>query len=260
MRTKFKTSTLLGLALALTLVSSAHSANQNTPPVSQRGRAGPSGVAGPARALVVDDRLSVLRRDPDLRSQAIQRLRVGRQVYITGSGKTKAGEPTFFRVAVTRRTRGWIHASAVAIPGRTGEDRRVLQLAETASEGLDRIVLCLLLRERFKSSSLVPRALILMAEEAERAAATLTRRAARRVATISPGDARTGLRDYYLNDAALDRFSKLRISFDFDQVRGEYVYDGAAYRAIVRRFPASDSAIIARQRLAILERRLARRE
>ena len=260
MPTKLKTNVLIALVLALPLSTAAQPAAQNATRAGRGARLSSSEEPRFVKAFVVDDRLSVLRRDANLKSQAVQRLRLGRPVYIIGSRTGKVGESKFYRVAVTRRTRGWIHASAVAIPGRTGEDKRVLQLAETASDGFDRIALCLLLNERFKTSPLVPRALLVMAGEAERAGSTLGKRAAKRVATIHPGTANAGQRDYYLNDVALDRFSKLRISFDFDDVAGEYVYDGAAYRAIIKRFPASDSAKIARQRLELVEKRLAHRE
>jgi hypothetical protein len=255
---KMKTNVLIALVLALPLATAA--AAQEAARAQPGARVSLSVEPRFLKAFVVDDRLSVLRRDADLKSQALHRLRLGRPVYIVGSSTRKAGEPRFYRVAVTRRTRGWIHASAVAIPGRAGEDKRVLQLAETAGDGFDRIALCLLLNERFKTSPLVPQALLMIAGEAERAVSTLSKRAGKRVATMNPEIANAPQRDYYLNDTALDRFSKLRISFDFDEQAGEYVYDGAAYRAVIKRFPASDSAKIARQRLELVEKRLARRK
>ena len=92
----------------------------------------PNRAARLVRAFVVDDRLSVLRRGADVRSQIMQRLRLGRRVYILGSNSAAGDQPKCYRVAVTRRTRGWIHNSAVAIPGRAGDDARLLRLAENA--------------------------------------------------------------------------------------------------------------------------------
>jgi hypothetical protein len=257
---KLKTNALIALVLALPLASATHTAAQDAARAQPGARVSSSVEPRFLKAFVVDDRLSVLRREADLKSQALRRLRLGRPVYIIGSSSSKAGEPRFYRVAVTRRTRGWIHASAVAIPSRAGEDKRVLQLAETAADGFDRIELSLLLNEGFRTSPLVPRALLMIGGEAERAVSTLSKRAGKRVATINPEIANAPQRDYYLNDTALDRFSKLRISFDFDEEAGEYVYDGAAYRAVIKRFPASESAKIARQRLELVEKRLARRK
>jgi hypothetical protein len=212
------------------------------------------------KAFVVDDRLSVVRRGADVKSQVVQRLRIGRPVYVLGSSNGAAGRPKYYRVVVTKRTRGWIHNSAVAFPGRAGEDKRLLQLAENASDGFDRIALCLLFTAAFKSSPLVPKALLVMASEAERVAPLLSQRAAKRSATSDPKTANVNSRDFYLNDVALDRFSKLGIAFDFDEAAGQYIYDGAAYRVIIKRFPASDAEKIARERLELLQRRLARRE
>lgn len=209
------------------------------------------------KALVIDDRLSALRREPGLQSEVIRRLRLGRAVYVL-SARSGAGQPRFCRVAVTRRTRGWIHSSALAVLGRAGEDQRIMTLVDNASDGLDRIVLCRILIERFGQSRLVPRALLLMGEAAERGAETLSQRARKRLAQVEVGNA-TRLCDYYLNDAGLDRYSKLRIVFNFNESIAEFVYDGKAYRDIVRRFPNRDEATLARHRLELASRKMARR-
>src|SRR5438132_4520884 len=119
------------------------------------------------RAFVVDDRLSALRREPDLQSEVIHRLRLGRSVYIVGS--TQKAAPRFCRVAVTRRTRGWILESALARSGKQGEDARIMKRLDNSKDGLDRIALCRLLLERFGHSQLIPRALLAMGDEADRA-------------------------------------------------------------------------------------------
>jgi hypothetical protein len=238
-------------AVILSFVSLVHASNalaQSGQPVSS------SGSARFIRAFVVDDRLSALRRDADMKSEVIQRLRPGRQVFIIGTRVGRAGEPTFYRVAVTRRTRGWIHRSAVAVPGRRGEDGRVMRLIETAADGLDRIAMCGLFLERFGRSPIAPRVLLALAQQADRAASSLTRSARRRLATLNEENAR----DYYLNDPGLDRYSRLGVKFDFNQATTEYIYDGQAYREIIRRFPQSDEAKRARQRLDRAQQRLAR--
>src|SRR4030095_16312919 len=197
------------------------------------------------KAFVIDDRLSALRREPGLQSEVIRRLRLGRVVYIVGSS-SRIGQPKFCRVAVTRRTRGWILAATLALQGRAGEDKRIMFLIETAVDRLHRIGLCRIMIERFGLSRLIPRALLLLGEEADRAAETLTQRARRRLAEVKLAAATT-LTDYYLNDAGLDRYSKLHIVFDFNESSTEFVYDGRAYRDIVRRFPDHAEASVARQ-------------
>jgi hypothetical protein len=161
----------------------------------------------------------------------------------------------FFRVAVTRRTRGWIHAAALAVQGRAGEEQRIMTLIEESSDSADKITLSRLIIDRFAQSRLVPRAMLLLGEEAERVAETLSQRTRRRLAEVHAGDA--SLRDYYLSDAGLDRYSRLGIVFDFNESTGEFIYNGKAYRDIVRRFPKGEEANLARQRLDLAGRKTA---
>lgn len=237
-------------SLIILLVCASSAAAQVTQPAAG-GIAGspqePPGRPHYSKAFVIDDRLSALRREPRIKSEVIRRLRLAHPVFIVDINKGKSGEPTFCRVAVTRRTRGWIHASALAVQNRAGEERRIMTLVENSSDAVDRITLCRLVIGHFNKSRLVPRAMLLLGEEAERVAKTLNQRARRRLAEVRGTGAST--RDYYLSDAGLDRFSRLGIAFDFDESTGEFIYDGRAYRDILRRFPQSEEAQFARQRL-----------
>jgi len=163
-----------------------------------------------------------------------------------GISKVASGGPRFYRVAVTRRTRGWIHEAAVAIKGHTGEDQRILELIET-SQGTDKITLCRLLCQSFSRSRLVAHSMLLLGEEAERVAASLTQRIRRRLGEVR--DAVVAVRDYYLSDAGLDRYSKLGVAFDFNESTAEFVYDGKVYRDVIKLFPKSQEAAVARERL-----------
>ncbi len=208
------------------------------------------------RAFIIDDRLSALRREPSLQSEIIRRLRLGHPVGII-RGK---GAGRFRRIAVTRRTRGWIHESALAVPGRTGEDQRILSLAQANGDSIDRIALCRILIDHFRQSRLTPRAQLLIGEEADRAAETLGQRARRRLGEAARDDANVKLREYYLSDAGLDRYSKLHVVFQFNESTAEYIYDGKAYREIIRRFPDSDEAKLARERLEAGRQKMAQRK
>ena len=208
------------------------------------------------KAFVVDDRLSALRREADIKSQVIQRLRLRRPVFIIESKGGGSNQPKFYRVAVTRRTRGWIHESALAIPSRPHEDERVMKLITDTRDGLDRISLCLLFLEYFNRSPLAPRVLFAMAEEADRASGALSQHARKHLKDVNE----VNLRDYYLSDSGLDRYSKLGIAFDFEPATSEFVYDGRAYRQILKRFPNSAEAALARKRLDSVEQRLARQQ
>ena len=82
-----------------------------------------------------------------------------------------------------------------------------MNLFEGSNDGIDRITLCRIIIERFGRSRLVPRAMLLLGVEAERVAEILSQRTRRRLAEVRVADA--SLRDYYLSDAGLDRYSRL---------------------------------------------------
>lgn len=212
------------------------------------------------KAFVIDDRLSALRREPGLQSEVIRRLRPGHTVFIITTTKPRADQPRFCRIAVTRRTRGWIHEAALAVQGRAGEDQRIMKLIESTGDGPDRILLCRILIERFSQSRLVSKALLTMGDEAGRAGQALNQRARKRVAEVVGDNANASSRDYFMNDVGLDRYSKLHIVFDFNESTSEYVYDGRAYRELLRRFPDGEEAKLARQRLELARQKMARRQ
>jgi hypothetical protein len=247
----------------LLLVSASNiSAQQPTTRASATDDNSRSAQSGPRvylKAVVIDDRLSTLRRDPGLQSEVVRRLRLGHTAFIVSASNPRVGQPKFCRVAITRRTRGWILLAALAVQGRAGEDQRVMRRIETANDGFDRIRLCRILIERFGKSQLVPRALLLLGEEAERAAETLSQRARRRLADVSVDHSNAGLKDYYLNDTGLDRYSKLRIVFDFNESSSEYVYDGRAYHDLLKRFPDREETTQARQRIELATQKMERR-
>lgn len=242
--------TINGFMVSLILVST--SAAFHTVKSNQSGSVKSVAVSEPAKrpafvkALVIDDRISVLRREASLQSEALRRLRMGHLVFVI-QGNDRG---TFCRVAVSRRTRGWIHRSALAVPGRAGEDQRLMRLIETAHDGLDRISLCRILIEHFNRSPLAPRALLLMGEEAERAAESLSQRARKRIPESTSAASNASLRDYFLSDPGLDRYSRLHIVFEFNEATTDYVYDGRAYRELVKRYPNGQEAAIARRHLS----------
>lgn len=199
-------------------------------------------------AVVVDVRLSALRRQPDQQAAVQQRMRLGRKVYIISS-RNRPGQPLFYRVAISRRTRGWVHHGAIAVTGRRGDDRKVWTLIRSSGNSLDRILLCNLLKEGFTRSVLLPDVLLLIGEEADRAAKNLSRRIQTRLAASRAGSTATPLRDFFLNDSSLDRYSRLGIRFEFDPAKSQIVYDKRAYRELVLRYPSTEQASQARKLL-----------
>ena len=244
-RTRTGLSTLIAILLTATAFAQSPPKESVTTPISRSAQAGRVRFV---RGFVIDERLSALRREPSIKSEVRQRLRLGRPVYIIGASTATDQEPAFVRVAVTRRTRGWIHQLAVAVPGRKGDDQRVLSMIESVRDSLDRLALCKLFLDHFTRSPLAPQALLMLAEEADRAATSLGGRAHRRL--DEAGGQRVSARDLYLNDSGLDRYSRLRVNFNYHEATGQYTYDGQAYRDILKRFPTSPEAARARARLA----------
>jgi hypothetical protein len=218
------------------------------------------------RAFVVDDRLSALRPRPDIKSPVMRRLRLGRPVYVIESRGVKKDQPRFYRVAQTRRTRGWVHEAAIAIPARPGEDGRVIRLIEnrfsekeTVTEIFDRMLLCKLVIEKFSNSKLIPKAMGLLAKDAERAASLLNRTVQRHPKRLDRENDRATLSDLYLGDASLDRYTRLGVHFDYLEKSGEYLYDGQVHRELLKRFPKSEEAAEARKQLEILQQKMAQK-
>jgi hypothetical protein len=205
-------------------------------------------------AFVVDDRLSALRKEPSLKGVVARRLRLGRKVWIIAERAATAERPRFCRVAVTRRTSGWIDALALSVPGRTGSDKRLLDLIDGLDDGFDRITRCGLFLRSFPRSPLLPRVLLALGEEADRAAAALTSRSSRRTTRTEERLFGVNERVLFLTDPRLDRYSRAGVSFDYNA--GEYLYDGKAYREIVARYPSSDAAATANRRLREIEAKL----
>jgi len=192
------------------------------------------------RAIVIDDRLSALRAQADVKAPLQQRLRRGRAVGILGAKRGKDGQQ-FLRVAVSRNTRGWVLAEAVVKSGSAPDAERLLKLIEETTDDFAKARLARLCADEFRATKQAPRCLVALAEAAEHAAERLTRDAKRRVGDEEPG-AGLSKRDYFLNFAGLDRYNRGGVTFDYDEAAERIVYDGAAYRELQRRYPKSAEA------------------
>ena len=207
-------------------------------------------LAGSQQAVVVDERLAALREDTRLTARLVQRLSRGRIVSLIGARRGGDGL-NFYRVAVTRRTRGWLPADAVVSPARAGDDEKLLRLIR-GSEEFDRIARARIFLDNFQRSRLRPAVLLLFGDEAEQAAAKLSRDAARRLDAREMAAGGAPIDSYFLNFNGLDRYNKLGITFVFDRAAKRYHYDGDSWREIVRRYPRSLEAAEARKRLDAL--------
>lgn len=201
-----------------------------------------------ARAVVVDERLAVLRDEAGLDARLLRRLSRGRMVSIISTKRTPDGL-TFHRVAVTRRTRGWLQAEAIVSPARRGDDERFLRLIK-ASKDFDRITRASIFVEMFPRSALRPEVLMLLGDAAAEAAPKLSRDARRRLDEAEMKATGAPIYSYFMNYSGLDRLNRLGVKYTFDGATQQFRYDGAGWREILRRHPRSPLATAARQRLA----------
>jgi hypothetical protein len=205
---------------------------------------------GGQRAIIVDERLAVLRDAPDLSANLLQRMSRGRVVAIRGAKRSPDGV-TFYRVAVTRRTGGWIQSEAVVSSARKDDDERLLSLIQN-SEDFDRVVRARIFLDVFQRSPLRPAVLLLYADAAEKAAGRLSRDAVRRLDEKEMAAGGAPVFSYFLSYNGLDRYRRQGIAFIFDRATKKFHYDGASWREILRRYPRSPEAEEARKRLNAL--------
>ena len=198
-------------------------------------------------AIVVDERLSVLRDSPSFSGKLLRRIGRGRVVTIFGQSQSRDGI-VFYRVAVTRRTRGWMQREALVSGKRPGDDVNLLRLIK-ASQGYDLIARARIFLDTFPYSRLRPVVLLIYADAAEEAAVRLTRDASRRLSSEEIQAHGAPDFSYFLNYSGLDRYSRQGVKFIFDRAEKRFYYDGAAWREILRRYPQSDEAFEARKRL-----------
>ncbi len=211
---------------------------------AQRRRAGP---VGNRSAVIVDERLAVLRDGPDLSARLLQRMSRGRVVLVLGAKRSPDGL-MFYRVAVTRRTGGWLQSDAVVSPGKADDDERLLRLIR-GSDDFDRVVRARIFLDLFPRSPARPEVLMIYGEAAEAAATKLARDAARQLDEREMTAGGAPVFSYFLSYNGLDRYRRQGISFTFNRATKQFHYDGESWREIVRRYPRSPEAEQARKRL-----------
>lgn len=205
-------------------------------------------VPGQRMAIVVDERLSVLRDSPDLSGKLLRRIGRGRAVSITGQNRSRDGV-LFYSVKVSRRTRGWLQKEAVILPRRGGDDERLVRLIN-ASADFDRVARARIFLDAFPHSPLRPRVLLLFGDAAEQAAVRLSHDASRRLNAAEMQANEAPVFSYSLNYGGLDRYNRQGVKFAFDRDQRKFHYEGASWREVIRRYPRSPEAAQARTRLA----------
>ena len=206
-------------------------------------------------AVVVDERLAVLRLEPSLYAKPIQRMRRGRILAI--SGTKEADGVTFYRVSLPPNNFGWVQSEAVTGKFRRGDDERLAKLVQ-ASEGFDQLERAMLFLETFPSSPLRPAILLLLGDLAEENAAKLSQDAARKLNKREMAASGAPIHSFYLNYTSLDRYRKLGIDFLFNANTKLFHYNGAAWKEITAKFPNASETAEAQKRLDSLKEKLER--
>lgn len=232
---------LFVLSAPFSINAQARRSTQKTPMVKR--------AVAPATAVVVDERLSVLRFEPSLYAIPMQRMRSGRTMQITGE-KTADGVK-FYRVQLPPEKTGWVQADAVVTNARIGDDERLARLIR-ASEGFDQIELATIFLENFPKSVFRPAILLLLGDLLEETAQRLAREAFRRLDQNHIQASGAPVHSFYLNYSGLDRYRRLGVNFVFASETKQFHHDGAAWREIVQKHPNSAEAVEARKRLESL--------
>lgn len=207
-------------------------------------------------AIVVDERLAVLRAQPSLYAMPVRRIRRGRTISI--SGAREADGVTFYRVSLSAKGVGWVQAEAVVGKFRLGDDVRLARLVHS-SEGFDQIERANIFLENFPKSPLRPAMLLLYGDLIEEGAAAISRDATRRLSRREMAATGAPVHSFYLNYTSLDRYRRLGIGFAFNSNTKLLHYNGAAWREILTKFPKSTEAAEAQKRLDSLKAKLERK-
>lgn len=205
------------------------------------------------KAIVVDERLAVLRNAPSLFAKPIQRMRRGRAVTILET--READGVTFYRVKLTLNTQGWVQKEAVAGRYRRGDDERLARLVQ-ASDGFEQIERAQIFLENFADSPFRPSILLLFGDLMEEIALKMSADAAKRLSRREMAASGAPLHSFYLNFSSLDRYQRLGIGFVFNKNTRLFHYDGKTWREIIAKSPASDEAKEAQKRLDTLKEKM----
>jgi hypothetical protein len=203
-------------------------------------------------AVVIDERLSILRFEPSLSAVIFQRISHGREVKVLGAKKVDG--VVFYRVFVPPNTRAWIQSEAVVSTVRKGDDERLFNLIK-ASDGMDKIERARIFLEVFYNSPHRPATLLIFGDAANDTAEKLSHDIQRKFDEKEVVASGAPAHSFYWNFKELDKFRRQGMNFAFDMDQKKFRYDGAEWREIVRRFPNSAEAEEARKRLGLLQER-----
>ncbi|MEP6925149.1 MAG: SH3 domain-containing protein [Pyrinomonadaceae bacterium] len=200
----------------------------------------------PVPAVVIEEKLAVLRFEPSLIAIPMQRMRAGRSVSITGERQVEG--VTFYRVQLPPDKSGWVQAQALASNARPGDDERLAKLIRVF-DGFEQLELASIFLENFPKSTFRPAILLLVGDLAEEAAQEVSRAALRKLDANEMQASGAPVHSFYLNFNGLDRYRKVGINFVFNLNVKQFHYDGAVWLEILQKHSGDTEALEARKRL-----------
>lgn len=239
------------LLLILLSIPSTAAAQKRAAPL-YRTKAIKSGEVGQS-AVVIDETLSVLRKDPSLFSEPVHRMQRGRKVQILGIAE--ADGVKFYKVTAPPANFGWVQADAVFGKFRPTDEERFSKLIQ-ATDGFDQVEMATQFFAMYPDSKLKPGVLLLFGDVLEEVAAKLTKDANSRLKRSEMAASAAPMHSYFLNFVSLDRYRKLGIIFLFNSTARSFHYDGASWKEIASKFPTSNEAIEAKKRLDSLAQKM----
>lgn len=243
----------LFITLTMILAASVLPADaQRRPTGSSAARTGRSPEIGQS-AVVIDETLSLLRKEPSLFSESVHRMQRGRKVQILGVAE--ADGVKFYKVAVPPTNFGWVQADAVFGKFRPADEARLVKFVQ-AIDGFDQIEAASHFFALYPTSQFRPSLLLLYGDLLEEAALKLSKDANSRLKAREMAATAAPMHSYYLNFNYLDRYRKLGIVFLFNAAARQFHYNGASWQEIVSKFPASPEAKDAQKRLETLQARM----
>jgi len=202
--------------------------------------------------VVIDERLSVIREAPSFYAFPIQRMRRGRVAVLKA---VRELDGVRFYLVQAGNLSGWVQADAFVVVGQKSEETRLLRLIQ-GSKGFDKIERVGLFLKYFPDSELRSAALLLFGDLLEEAAENLSKEASRRLDQVEMRSSSAKMESFYLNYSGLDRYRRLGAVFLFNPRTKLYHYDGQAWKEILEKYPASQEAKEARQRMELLKQKM----
>ena len=204
-------------------------------------------------AVVIDETISVLRKNPSLFSDSVHRMQRGRKVQILGV--TEADGVKFFKVTAPPRNFGWVQSDAVFGKFRQSDEERLARLVQ-AADGFEQLEIATEFFALYPQSKFRPSILLLYGDLLEEAAAKLSKDATSRLSRKEMAASAAPLHSYYLNFNMLDRYRKLGMIFLFNSATRQFHYDGSSCKEVVTKYATTPEAIEAQKRLDSLKQKM----